>query len=533
MAISVLLRERILVCALFAACCHIAATSSEHAPGSVPAGKTKKLGIKREISTVDLNKDLALAKQAPPTDTPKRRGDFPAPPVFRANSFTGAMPAINPADLQPPEHKVVPERRKSFSIAPPRRETSQADLNHPVQPKKVELKQVARDAETAAAEEDLKKEVLRTHGIVLGQVSPEEVESWNDRIIYTGKVLGVGGFSVVHAATDTRAKIDYAVKVVKIPSENACFVRRLIREVRLLQELDHPNIVRLHKVLEYPETCHLFMEHCQGGELLGLMENMEFDEDGGRLLQFDDYNGGEATEFSEPQVVHLLHQVLQAVKHCHDRNIAHRDLKLENVLLCRPWQEGNRNVKLADFGFATVIEPNERLTSACGSPHYCSPEVLAGSSAGAPGYRLECDMWACGVIAYSLLCCQYPFDGDTDADVVKAVKEGVLKFPDHVKVSDAAHDFVKSLLQVDISKRLAIDGALSHPWIVNNVAQGQANADLALEQALKKEQDCAAGQEEEEKEEEEEEEEEKKEEEDEAKQVPDTLRAGFGCGLPS
>merc|ERR1712127_616239 len=139
-----------------------------------------------------------------------------------------------------------------------------------------------------------------------------------------------------------------------------------------------------HKVIESQDTCHLFMERCQGGELLGHMEHMEFTDDGVRLLQFDDYCGGEPVEFTEKEIVHILHQVLQAVKHCHDRCIVHRDLKMENVLLARPWQHGNRHVKLADFGFATVLEDNERLTSACGSPHYCSPEVLAGSAKDAP-----------------------------------------------------------------------------------------------------------------------------------------------------
>jgi len=289
-------------------------------------------------------------------------------------------------------------------------------------------------------------------------------------------VLGVGGFSVVHAAKDVELGLQYAVKVVNIPPDNACFVRRLIREVRLLQELQHPNIVKLHKVLESTETCHLFMEHCQGGELLGLMEHMEFSDDGVRSLQFDDFNGGEPLEFTEVQVVFVLHQVLLAVKHCHDRNIVHRDLKMENVLLCQPWQNCDRHVKLADFGFATVLEPDEFLTSACGSPHYCSPEVLDGNAPNSKGYRIEGDMWAVGVIAYSLLCCQYPFDGDNYSDVVKAVAKGVFEFGDHVVVSADAQDFVRSLIARDISERFTVDAALNHPWITQNVAAGKAHA---------------------------------------------------------
>jgi serine/threonine protein kinase len=379
---------------------------------------------------------------------------------------------------------VMPRRRNSFT--PPRRETSQANLTEFALPRPTHKPAVAveRDPETAAAAQDLKKEVLRTHGIVLGEVSAEEELRWQSKIVYTGEVLGVGGFSVVHGATDAENDLQYAVKVVKIPADNACFVRRLIREVHLLQELDHENIVKLHKVIESQDTCHIFMEHCQGGELLGLMEHMEFSDDGVRSLQFDDYCGGEPVEFTEKEIVHILHQVLQAVKHCHDRCIVHRDLKMENVLLARRWQDGNRHVKLADFGFATVLEDNERLTSACGSPHYCSPEVLAGSAKDAPGYRMECDMWALGVIAYSLLCCQYPFDGDTDADVVQAVSKGQYEFGDHVLVSADAQDFVKSLLNVDTQARATIHDALSHPWIVDNVAAGLRHAQSVTQSSI-------------------------------------------------
>jgi len=227
------------------------------------------------------------------------------------------------------------------------------------------------------------------------------------------------------------------------------------------------------------------MERCQGGELLGLMDHMEFDDNGVRSLQFDDYNSAQPMDFTEAEIVFLLHQVLEAVKFCHDRCIVHRDLKMENVLLQRPWQHGDRHVKLADFGFATVLEPQERLTSACGSPHYCSPEVLAGSAKDAPGYRHECDIWAVGVMAYSLLCCQYPFDGDTDADVVKAVSRGEFEFADHVKVSSEAQSFVRSLIVVDPNERATIHQALDHPWITNNLIAGRAHAERLSAQYLR------------------------------------------------
>ena len=344
-------------------CALLVAVLSSAGPDAPPVTTARKIGVRRELSTVDLNRDLAV-----PADL-SRSPPVKSQPVFRANSFVSADPrsGTDEPGLRT-QHGAPggPKRGNSMSLAPPRRETSQADLRQlsslAVQPGAP----ILRDADTAAAEQDLRMEVKRSHGLVVGEATSEEVRSWEERVMYTGEVLGVGGFSVVHAAKDEVKGTKYAVKVVKLPSKNACFVRRLIREVRILQELDHPNIVQLHKVIASPDTCHLFMEHCTGGELLGMMEKMEFSDDGVRSLAFEDVNGGEPVEFGEEQVVHVLHQVLLAVKHCHDRHIVHRDIKMENVLLCQPWQTGDRRVKLADFGFATVLGQNERLTSACG-----------------------------------------------------------------------------------------------------------------------------------------------------------------------
>ena len=207
----------------------------EHSRSIARERSNVKIGIRRELSTVDLKKDLATPELPRPTEEstgakgPPAAQTGRAPAVIRANSFTGPTPHIDPAELEPYQSR--PKRGKSF--CPPRRETSQADLADLSAPPRSPSRQaILRDPETAAAEQELKAEVLRTHGIVVGEVSREEEESWLSRIEYTGEVLGVGGFSVVHAAQDTKDQtIKYAVKVVKIPADNACFVRRLVREV--------------------------------------------------------------------------------------------------------------------------------------------------------------------------------------------------------------------------------------------------------------------------------------------------------------
>ena len=161
---------------------------------------------------------------------------------------------------------------------------------------------------------------------------------WQAQIVYSGEGLGVGSFSVVHAARNISSGQQLAVKIVRIPADNAIFIKRLTREVKILREIDHPNIVKLTKVLESPTTCNLFMERCDGGELFTLLEGMEFSDDGLRSLVTSE--AAPPQEFTEANIVHIIHQILSAVHHCHQRQIVHRDLKLENVLLVDPWVDG-------------------------------------------------------------------------------------------------------------------------------------------------------------------------------------------------
>ena len=107
--------------------------------------------------------------------------------------------------------------------------------------------------------------------------------------------------------------------------------------------------------------------------------------------------------------------------------------------------------------FSKVLREGELLFSACGSPHYAAPEVISAKEKNV-GYGLEVDMWAVGVITYTLLCCQYPFDGENDAEVIKRVLAGEFCFPDHVTISPEAQDFVRSLITVSREQRATAGG---------------------------------------------------------------------------
>ena len=215
----------------------------------------------------------------------------------------------------------------------PKREVSHADI-YAAAPK-LELRQ-GGDAGLKAT--DTARESHEGGGGQGGESCEGDDVEWQAQIVYSGEVLGVGSFSVVHAARNISSGQQLAVKIVRIPADNAIFIKRLTREVKILREIDHPNIVKLTKVLESPTTCNLFMERCDGGELFTLLEGMEFSDDGLRSLVTSE--AAPPQEFTEANIVHIIHQILSAVHHCHQRQIVHRDLKLENVLLVDPWVDG-------------------------------------------------------------------------------------------------------------------------------------------------------------------------------------------------
>ena len=145
---------------------------------------------------------------------------------------------------------------------------------------------------------------------------------------------------------------------------------------------------------------------------------------------------------------------MAGLSYCHRYGICHRDLKPENILI-----DGNRNVKVVDFGFAALQPANKLLQTACGSPHYASPEVIEGRRYN--GSRA--DIWSCGVILYAMSTGTLPFNAEDGQEVIRQVKRGDWTFPTGIHLSDEMMDLIWRMLQQNPSSRIPIRDIWKHP----------------------------------------------------------------------
>lgn len=267
------------------------------------------------------------------------------------------------------------------------------------------------------------------------------------------KEIGHGHYGVVRKCVDRETKECYAIK--SILKSKISRIDVLKREIEILAEVDHKNIIKLIEVHEDAKYIHLITELCTGGELFDrIIEKTETDEG----------------HYSEKDAAKLVASILDAISYCHEMQIVHRDLKPENFLFVS--QDEDAPVKIIDFGLSRhEASDHDFMRTRVGTPYYVAPEVLMRK------YTKSCDIWSLGVITYILLCGYPPFYGDSDHQIFDQVKAGRFDFPspEWDTISDDAKDFVCCLLKLNPSKRLTAAQALNHRWI-REQTRGQKNA---------------------------------------------------------
>lgn len=254
-------------------------------------------------------------------------------------------------------------------------------------------------------------------------------------------VLGKGISSVVRQCTEKSTGVKYAVKIVEYnnPEER----EQTLREIEIMKSIEsHPNIISIYDTFESDSFVFIVMELCPNGELFDYLTQV--------------------VRVSEKKTRIIMQNILEAVHLLHNMNIVHRDLKPENILL-----DVDMNVKISDFGFAVKLQEKQLLTDLCGTPGYLAPETLSCSMyEGQKGYGMEVDMWACGVILYTLLSGSAPFWHRRQVIMLRTIMEGKYSFSgvEWEEISDHAKDLISNLLRVDPARRYTAADALNSPF---------------------------------------------------------------------
>jgi calcium-dependent protein kinase len=259
--------------------------------------------------------------------------------------------------------------------------------------------------------------------------------------------LGSGSFGTVRKAVHKLTGQPRAIKILKKADQDE---NKFFLEVEILAKLSHPNIMQIFEFYDDSKNFYIVSEICSGGEL------------------FDKIS--EQGVFTEKETSVIIKQILSAVFYSHKNNIVHRDLKPENILLDD--KSENPILKIIDFGGARYFSKNKKMSQISGTPYYIAPEVLNES------YDEKCDIWSCGVILYILLCGYPPFNGESDLDIMKAVKVGKYDFPKEEWdcVSEEAKDLIKNMLKYSPKDRYSAEQCLSHKWFKKFEKSGKISA---------------------------------------------------------
>ena len=234
----------------------------------------------------------------------------------------------------------------------------------------------------------------------------------------------------------------------------------LRRELEVMRQIDHPNVIKYYATYEDAKYLHIVMELCTGGDLLD------------KLLSVG--------TLTEAQVANIMRSLLLAVNYLHGMGICHRDLKPENFL----FESGNPEapIKLIDFGMAIKLGNVSDMNSLVGTPYYLAPEVLRGN------YGMHCDIWSLGVVMYLLLSGCYPFEGDDMKDLFRQIKKAEYNFEDTdwESISMDAKDLITKMLTKTPTDRITAEGALKHPWLTKQGERSPHSVPPSVLTAIKK-----------------------------------------------
>jgi serine/threonine protein kinase len=260
--------------------------------------------------------------------------------------------------------------------------------------------------------------------------------------------LGDGQFGTVFLAREKKTKFVVALKRLNIKQlADADLEHQLRREVEIMANLRHPNILRLYGHFHTKKEVYLILEFAAQGELFKMINPTK---------------DGPACPFDEERSAKYIYQLTCALEYCHSKHVIHRDIKLENLLVGLKGE-----LKLADFGWA-VHTPKMRRQTFCGTLDYLPPEIVLSQT-----YNEKVDAWSMGILLFEFLTGDPPFASDTHTETISRIKKAQPDFPEHI--SDGARDVITKLLVKDPAQRMTLAQLKEHPWMKQHNPEATAS----------------------------------------------------------
>jgi serine/threonine protein kinase len=251
-----------------------------------------------------------------------------------------------------------------------------------------------------------------------------------------GEVLGKGAFGKVILGVHVLTGLKVAIKMIeKTYMQEERRRRKVFQEILAMRSIKSPYILPLYEVFESTNHLLLVIEYAPGGDLLHYVKNK------GKL--------------TEAEAAYMLRQLVEGLKACHARNIIHRDVKLDNILL----DSTKTKVKLCDFGVCRALKKGDLINEHCGTPAYLAPEIIANVDY--DGYCV--DLWSLGVTLYAMVTGTLPFKAKNLPDLQKAILKGAFELPSHL--TSQCCSLLRGLMQLVPRQRLNLDQVSDHPWL--------------------------------------------------------------------
>ena len=257
-----------------------------------------------------------------------------------------------------------------------------------------------------------------------------------------GETLGKGAYAVVKKIKNIITNEEFAVKIYEKEKLNSNSKKSCVtKEIQILKRLNHKNIAKLIEVISNEKQIFVIQELVEGISLREYYNN--------------EIRHQKGISIHKENIFRIIFkQIFDAMNYVHKLGMAHRDIKLENILIKK-----NYEIKIIDFGFGMYNPENKLEKFFCGTPNYMAPEIAEKK----PYIGQLADMWSLGILVFKIYCADFPFKGKNEKELYKGIKTG--KFTMARYTPEYAKKIICSLIVLDPNKRLTCEDVLNSDWL--------------------------------------------------------------------